>query len=188
MKFLFSLKKDRGFTILYAVLLTSMMLAVTLKLYNVVVKQQLLSSATRASEVAFVAASSGLECALYHDLHAPSNTYSFHRPNTPAAPPNSPIYCNTAVLTLSGSGSDSSNAVWQEICGPTGFPASQCAATKFTVVFEATCAVVSVTKIDTDGNDSQLTKIESRGYNTIVCPGTGRGILERAIRSQYGID
>ncbi len=57
----------RGFTLLVAMIMTSVILAISLSLLNISYKQVLLSSTARQSQYAFYAADSALECALYWD-------------------------------------------------------------------------------------------------------------------------
>jgi Tfp pilus assembly protein PilX len=58
---------QRGFTLLIAVILATVSLAVGLALADIAYKQVLLSSTARNSQVAFYRADSALECALYYD-------------------------------------------------------------------------------------------------------------------------
>lgn len=83
----------RGFTLLIAVILTSVLLSVGLSLIDTAYKQLLLSSTAKQSEMAFYIADSALECALYHDQRLGSFSFT-----TPAAN----ISCNgqTAPITL----------------------------------------------------------------------------------------
>ena len=92
---------QRGFTLLIAVVLSSVSLSIGLVLLDIALKQVLLSSAARQSQVAFYNADSVLECALYYDqtqdtfaygnssgtvaCNASSNpiTVSFNNSNTP---------------------------------------------------------------------------------------------------------
>lgn len=57
----------RGFTLLTAVVLSSVILTVALALLDVTYKQVLLTSTARQSQYAFYAADSVLECVLYYD-------------------------------------------------------------------------------------------------------------------------
>ena len=57
----------RGFTLLIAVLVSGILLAIGLAIYNIVSKQVILSSAGRESVFAFFAADTGVECALMWD-------------------------------------------------------------------------------------------------------------------------
>lgn len=57
----------RGFTLLVAMILTSVLLSVGLALLDIALKQVTLSSTARQSQYAFYAADSAMECALYWD-------------------------------------------------------------------------------------------------------------------------
>ncbi len=59
----------RGVALLMAVLLSSVMLSVGLGVYQRTYKQLVFASFWKQMQVAFAAADSGLECALYWDLH-----------------------------------------------------------------------------------------------------------------------
>lgn len=59
---------DRGFVILFAMLISTIMLLITSGIFNVVQKQVVLSSYSRESQRAFYAADAALECALYYDI------------------------------------------------------------------------------------------------------------------------
>lgn len=60
-------RPQRGFTLLVAIILSSVMLALALALLDVTYKQVLLSSTAKQSQFAFYAADSALECVLYYD-------------------------------------------------------------------------------------------------------------------------
>lgn len=57
-----------GFAILYAVLVASLLLSIGLAIFNLTIKELLLSSLGRDSQFAFYAADTGAECALYWDF------------------------------------------------------------------------------------------------------------------------
>lgn len=57
----------RGFTLLLAVLVSSILLALGAALFNIASKEVILSSSGRDSQYAFYAADSGIECGLYWD-------------------------------------------------------------------------------------------------------------------------
>jgi Tfp pilus assembly protein PilX len=59
--------KERGFTLLIAVIFMSVMLAFGLALGSLAYKQQVLASSAIQSQYAFYAADAALECALYAD-------------------------------------------------------------------------------------------------------------------------
>lgn len=60
-------QNNKGFTLLVAVLISGVLLAIGLAIFNITIKELLLSSSGRESQFAFYAADSGAECALYWD-------------------------------------------------------------------------------------------------------------------------
>lgn len=61
-------KTQRGFTLLLATLISSLVLIIGTSMFSLAQKQVLLSSLGRDSQYAFYAADTGAECALYWDL------------------------------------------------------------------------------------------------------------------------
>jgi Tfp pilus assembly protein PilX len=67
--------RPRGFTLILAMIFTTVVLSVGLALADVAYKQVILASNARQSEYAFYAADAALECALYQDQKL--NTFSY---------------------------------------------------------------------------------------------------------------
>lgn len=61
------IQKNKGFVILFAMLISTLILLITAGIFTVVQKEVVLSSYARESQRAFYAADSALECALYSD-------------------------------------------------------------------------------------------------------------------------
>ncbi|PIT96852.1 hypothetical protein COT82_00915 [Candidatus Campbellbacteria bacterium CG10_big_fil_rev_8_21_14_0_10_35_52] len=135
-KNVFYLRASRGgFALLYAVLVSSILLAVGLAIFNITLKGLILSSLGRDSQFAFYAADTGVECALYWDI----------KNNAFATSTTSDIECVGNIINdIGGVGYGNPNI--------------------FTLNFspEAYCAIVSVTKYQLP---AVLTIVESRGYN-----------------------
>ena len=92
-------QKNRGFVILFAVLISSLILLISTGVFRVVQKELVLSSAARESQFAFYAADSALECALFWDV----SDYSANLGGTPfiqnpAGSQIGSIECNGRVL------------------------------------------------------------------------------------------
>lgn len=85
---------SRGFALLVAVVLTSVLLSVGLALLDITYKQILLSTTAKQSETAFYAADSALECALYWDQQHGSFSY---------ASAASSITCDTTSIPVTSS-------------------------------------------------------------------------------------
>ena len=64
--------KKQGFTLLYSLIISSLILATVLSIVNVALKQNNITGLSERSQVAFYAANSGMECALYWVLHGRS--------------------------------------------------------------------------------------------------------------------
>ncbi len=62
-----NIQKNKGYTLLFAVMVSSLVLSVGISILNISKKEFLLSSSARESITAFYAADSALECAVYFD-------------------------------------------------------------------------------------------------------------------------
>ena len=60
-----------GFTLLFAVLISSLLLTIGIAIFNITFKEVILASQARESQFSFYAADSGLECALLWDKQHP---------------------------------------------------------------------------------------------------------------------
>ncbi|OHB02496.1 MAG: hypothetical protein A3F53_01755 [Candidatus Zambryskibacteria bacterium RIFCSPHIGHO2_12_FULL_48_10] len=147
----------KGFTLFLAVVVMGTLLLIATGITALAVKQSLISVSGRESQIAFYAADTGLECALYWDVKNPSGSSAFD-PST-----SSTINCNQ----------DANNGGNQWVVGGSS-------ASTFTMTFlpDPSCAIVTVTKLT--GN---ATRIESLGYNT--CNSESSRRVERAIRATY---
>lgn len=81
----------RGITLLIAVLTASLMLSISLSIFNIAIKELVISSSGRDSHTAFYAADSGIECALYWDYRNAFSTTT-----------TSNISCGGASFTVGG--------------------------------------------------------------------------------------
>ena len=67
----YNIKNKKGFTLLFAVLVSVLVLAIGTSMINIALKQIILSGSGRESQFAFYAANTGVECALYWDINGP---------------------------------------------------------------------------------------------------------------------
>ena len=169
----------RGFALLFSVLVAGILLTIGLGIFSITYKELLLSSSDRESQVAFYAADTGTECALYWDIQHPDTSYSvFGLVLSPAttSPPDasSPILCgNQDVIT---------NGYWNpggvEAPIETTFRIENIGGTD-------ACADVTVTKDYDAGAGERTTRIDSRGFNT--CDTNASRRAERGLRVEYSI-
>ncbi len=187
-----SIKYKKGFTVLFAVLISSILLSIGIAILDLTLKQFTLSSVSKDSQVAFYAADTGQECGMYWD-HVNNNTgatttssfaTSTDSVNSVSVPPNiTDIYCEGDIIdftTSLSSGvpylvSDANNATttfWIHYPDPTGGSS----------LLLSPCASVVVSK-SSNSDGSIKTVIQSRGYNT--CDPQNRYRTERGLKATY---
>jgi len=98
---LFTIKKNKesGFVILFAMLISTLILLMSAGIFRVAQKESILSSYSRESQKAFYAADAGAECALYWDI---SSVIAVTRFNTLTANESftDPFECGTDADSL----------------------------------------------------------------------------------------
>ncbi len=152
---------QKGITLLIAIVITGTLLLVALGIANVSRKESILIYAARMSQLAFYAADSGIECAIYWDVKNPSGYSAFSTTTT------STIDCNQTPQNVT-------NPIPAVVGGnPSGV-------STFVMSFlpNPYCASVTVTK-----SPSGATTIDSHGYNT--CDTTDLRRVERAVKVTY---
>jgi len=154
------LKSKKGFTLLFASLIASLLLAISTGIFNIVFKELILASSARESQFAFYSSDSGIECALFWDLKGKVFATSSLSAPTPAG-----TKCNNQDITISDE--------WDVSTG------ANSAVTLFSLNFppEPYCVTVTVKK---EGDDTTL---ESRGYNT--CDTSNLRRVERGLKVEY---
>ncbi|MFH1308788.1 MAG: pilus assembly PilX N-terminal domain-containing protein, partial [Patescibacteria group bacterium] len=128
--------KDKGFVLLYTMILSSIILVVALSITNIALKEAQFSTSARATNEAFFAADTGAECALFYDKFT-INAFPFNTVQDVA------IQMNCAGQSFVAS-SNTSNS-WSFIVPNLGSS-------------ENGCAIVSIVK-------NPETTIVSKGYN-----------------------
>ncbi len=176
MYFNFKIKKtnnEKGFALLFSVLLSSLLLTIGLSIFNITLKELAISTAARQSIHAFYAADSGRECALYHDTRTglvPSlvdgrtgaTTIFCGQDDNIAVVPDHEINLANDLNVNSSIGSQSQTVFVSDLNG-----------SNFYVVIEKT-------RTDTLMNTGITTIITSRGYDS-----TSDDRVERAIQQTY---
>lgn len=149
----------KGFTLLLATLISSLLLLLGAAIFNVIRKEIVLSSLGRDSQFAFYAADTGAECALYWD-------FRFNAFN--------------ATSTYSGATCDG------QPLGDFTFPGFGIPQS-FEYTFESQTSNGYCVRVDVIKNSEHpRTEIVSRGYNTsCLTIGTNRRTLERAVELTY---
>jgi len=135
------------------------LLLIATGIVNLSVKQSLISNSGRESQLAFYAADTGMECALFWDVKNPSAEQSAFATTTTSV-----INCNKDAFNTGNE--------W------TVGGASVSVLPVITFLPEPYCAKVTVTK-----NANGTTLVESLGYNT--CDSSSGRRVERAVRATY---
>ncbi len=157
-------KTELGFTLLLSLLITSIILSIGLGVFDIIIRETILSGSGMESQKAFYAADTGAECSLYWDLKHPGFTDSVFATSSDSVPPTSGVLCNEEDIATTWS-----------ITGLTPTTAT----TEFKLnLANGSCVDVFVIK------DSGAVKIESRGYN-LACDSVDRRKVERALRVSY---
>lgn len=161
--------QQRGFTLILAALVASLLTSLGLAMFSIAKKEVILSSLGRDSQLAFYAADTGAECALFWDYrhNAFATTSVFSRPGVIPK-------CAGQVLqdfptpyeigipdSVNGLGGNDTSTFWFEP--------------------EGRCVYVTVVKRPTYPN----TVVESLGYNTPCNDPSHPRRLERAVRSTF---
>lgn len=155
--FNFQKGKTKGFTLFLSLVIAGTLLLVATSITSLAVKQSSISVAGRDSQIAFYAADTGLECALYWGVRNPSGFTAFDETTSTT------IDCNR----------DASNPGNQWQVG-----GSSVSSFDITFLPEPYCAEVTVTK---QGDGTTL--VESSGYNT--CDTSNPRRVQRAVRANY---
>ncbi len=150
-------RRRGGFTLLFAVLIGSLLFTLGLAIGNIALKEVVLSSAGKQSEKAFFSADAGTECALYWDIQ--KNAFPDRNGRSPTI-----IDCAGTPITPTVSVAN-----------------SQSATTAFELKKDSFCAEVQVTKTSAP---TATTLIESRGRSDCDS-GENPARVERALRVTY---
>ena len=187
---IFSFHSRHGFAILYAVLMTSVVLTVSLGLLNITLKQLILSSVVKESQAAYYTALSAFRCALRND-----DPY-FLDPNLAITNPFGQFDIDTLVFSKpSGSVSVTCGNGVSETVNSTNWVDSDPFITSFNITFPGEglqpdrCATVTVTKYLSGPSSGPAaagnTLYRALGYNT--CDVTNQRRVERTISYETGI-
>lgn len=183
--------KENGFTVLFATLVGSLVLAIGLAILSITIKQITLASAGRQSQLAFYAADAGAECALYLDSGAENDNCKNSFFDTPDADHcenrlSQSVQCSGLTFTdEEGGGGDTDPALISDSYSPD----SDTTITNIEVrdinggdVSDDQCFFVEIYKIKQETGFIK-TRIISRGYST--CDKNNSNRFERALQLDY---
>lgn len=188
-------KKQKGFTLLFALLVSTLVISIGATIISISLRQTILSGTSRESNYAFYAANTALECAIYWDKTgvAGDSGFVFPVPNIEnAIAEKSDIFCAGINIT---SGEDDDDDLVTEPWSQNNSTGETTFYIEVKDLFEITqngqtvfsndpyCAQATVTKSNPDSNGVVTTRIEARGYNT--CDVNNPRRVERGIIEEY---
>ena len=170
------INKEKGVVLLFAVLVSVLLLSIALSISSIALRQTVLSSTGRESQVAFYVANTALECAHYWDLNPPGDgAEGYVFPNTdPFLDEDS--YFGTDPVTCAGSTINPGNMDFELMItnSKTG---------------DVYCSKVKVSKeANTSDNPAEgqyRTTIQARGYNQSTCDLGSPRVVERGLELSY---
>ncbi len=187
-------KKEKGFVILFAVLISIIVLAITIGISNIAYKEVALSTPARDSHYAYYAADTGAECALYNDIKVNNGTGIFDGSN-----PNPSMDCGTGQPIQSspapGINQDGTPYTIYDF-SQTGFditnenPANgaqkkYCSKVRVTKHLELIDPATLLPVLDLNGAPIHETQIDSFGYNIPCGSPNDTRTVERYIYVHY---
>ncbi len=169
---------------LFAVLVSSVLLSIGVSIFNLTLKELVLSSSGRESQFAFYAADTGIECAIYWDFKSVNPGIMFATSTASVATWRNDLIdahspaptCigfplatsfKTGIIAQTPTSATTRFQLTIPTVDPQGLPASY-------------CAIVDVAKSDA----LISTVIESRGYNT-ACDSSDPNRIERGLKVSY---
>ena len=162
-------KGNGGYTLLFAVLVSSLVLAIGISILNISKKEFLLTTSSRDSASALYAADGGIECAVYGEMNGAFTTDVDNTSKLGCAEPN----VKTNFQSISLNDPEGSFVFYIKL----GLDCNS-------------CAVVTVTKAIVDGALTET--IDSKGYNIGWTDNNGGSCtvgspkrVERALRLTY---
>lgn len=157
------MRSSRGYALLLAILIANIVLAMSLGIFSIALKEVTLTTYLRDSQSAFAAADLGLECGLFWDMSYPQNgiinpSETIFATSTAYNPP-----ANLDSAVCNGMQLDSAGAKWSV---PAATLTSTGGITTFSLqLANGTCVDVAVSKVNDVISGISGTTVTSNGYN-----------------------
>jgi type II secretory pathway pseudopilin PulG len=169
--------KEKGVAILFAVLVAVLLVSIAATIVSIALRQTILSSTGRESQIAFYTANTAMECALYWDLNPVDGSTSGR------VFPVFDLSQETDTTGVSCAGDDFPNYPerWYQVGDRTEFELN----ITNSHTDQTYCASVDVEKdYDVDTKETTTT-INVRGYNVDSCNSTSPRAVERGLELSY---
>jgi hypothetical protein len=162
-----NIARSGGFALLFSILTASVLLSISLAIWNIAFREVALSSFGRESQSAFYIADSAMECAFYWDfafVKTGRNTFATSSTSVSGSAPT--LSCGGKTAPISIVSVDSRNAT-----------------SKFTIDFGDGRATVYVIKTDPSGTGFSATTIDAHGQNILNL--SEKTLVERGLKVSY---
>ncbi len=182
-----SMEKRKGFTLLFAVLVSTLVVSIGATVVSIAVRQTILSGTSRESQYAFYAANTVLECVFYWDVAGTASLTEkvFPGQGDTLLADMSNVTCSGGnVVTRTGfvgAGTFGADGGWTDNSGYSYTVKMEIR--DVTGTYDHTyCAEATISKV-TGGDGVVTTTIEAKGYNT--CDLNNPRAVERGLRQTY---
>lgn len=180
--------KNKGFTLLFAVLVSTLIISISASVISIALRQTIISGTTRESQYAFYAANTVLECAFYWDvIGVPTASTGVIFPSLTSesridVAETGDVTCAGGNI-VTGSGFTEGYATgWDDNGDETTIRIEIKDVTADPVSSRTICAQAVITKSE-DASGIITTVIEANGYNT--CDLTSPRAVERGLIQSY---
>jgi|GEM_PF-1050468 len=168
-----------GFAMLFAVLASSLLMAIGISMFNISIKEIQIATSERDSQIAYYSADSARECAIYSDIV--KEPLVICDPSLPSYATNCPL-TTSPIITCNGTSTTltftrPSNSFVYNLSAPTVFFKYS---TTTSGITEPEGGASIIRKVFSAGGGS-INRIDSFGHNTGI---VGRRV-ERSISTQY---
>ncbi len=177
----------KGFVILFAILISSVMLLISVGIFQISQKEAILSSFSRESQKALYAADSGIECTLYQDVNPPV-------PSGGGAPKTAFPIDGTGADTTVKCSENTLDVLYLDGESSDDFDYLYVLTYQSNVSTDVGCSFILVEKSYVDPMDTTLginTRVTAVGFNSCLSDGTPNyadpSILERRLSATYTV-
>lgn len=175
--------REGGFTVLYSLLVISLLISISLGIFDIALRDFALAQSAAESQIALFAADAGMECALYYDLKFRGGSMAFATSTVNPQVALSPQFLYTCGVPL------------MPIATPVYYSSTDTAITTLTVYLTVRNGATGTNVADTDGpcaivtvsksSEGIFTAIDSRGYNICTNSTASTKRVERGLRAAY---
>jgi hypothetical protein len=98
-----NIKNKKGFALLFAVLISGLLITIGISIFNISIKELMISASIRDSQTAYYAADSAAECFFYWDT---ISDYFNYCESEPCTSDTDSIKCNENIISVNKSGNN----------------------------------------------------------------------------------